>query len=482
MDARIQYTKTSDGATIAYWVMGDEGPTIVMPPPAHPWSHIEMELQIPEWRLWYELLAERYRIVRFDYRGSGLSERRLPTGLDDFVLDQEAVLERIGANENLVLFGCYYAGLVAMAYAAKHPEKVSHLILWCGFARVEDTRKTEFSKAFDALLDASYEMFTNTLANTVIGWDEGLPAHNMARYMQESIDHESIKTIWPQGATVDVTPLLPQIKAKTLQLQRKDFKFVTAAMARDLASQLPNSHVSFINGDSVAPYLDDVETPMRLIHEFLADHPDHKREDEEDEPIGGQPAGAFRTIVFTDIESSTAITQHLGDEKAQELLRRHNQIVRQALRDFGGEEIKHTGDGIMASFPAASRAIECALAIQRAFEEYNASLPARPEPVEGRGAAHGSTGSPRAATAAEPIRVRIGLNAGEPVAEDEDLFGTAVQLAARVCARAEAGEVLASNVVRELAAGKGFLFSDRGDVELRGFEDPVRLYEVRPGD
>ncbi len=119
----------------------------------------------------------------------------------------------------------------------------------------------------------------------------------------------------------------------------------------------------------------------------------------------------------------------------------------------------------MASFTSASRALECAIAIQRALDERNA---ARPEPAlsppKGR---------------AEEIRVRIGLNAGEPVAEEEDLFGTAVQLAARICAHGQPDEVLVSDVVRQLVAGKGFLFADRGDVALRGFEDPVRLFEVR---
>jgi len=155
------------------------------------------------------------------------------------------------------------------------------------------------------------------------------------------------------------------------------------------------------------------------------------------------------------MEGSTTLTQRLGDAKAQELLRTHNTIVRDALKAHSGSEIKHTGDGIMASFASASRALECAIAIQRAFAQHNESNPDT------------------------PIRVRIGLNAGAPVAEEADLFGTAVQLAARICAHAEPAEILAPIVVRELAAGKGFLFADRGDVALRGFEDPVRLYEVR---
>jgi len=135
-------------------------------------------------------------------------------------------------------------------------------------------------------------------------------------------------------------------------------------------------------------------------------------------------------------------------------VRTHNTIVREALRAHEGSEIKHTGDGIMAAFSSASGAIECAMAIQKACER---DVEAHPD---------------------APVRVRIGLNAGEPVAEAEDLFGTAVQMASRIAARAEAGQILVSDVVRQLAVGKGFLFSEEGDVVLRGFDDPVRLYRV----
>ena len=163
---------------------------------------------------------------------------------------------------------------------------------------------------------------------------------------------------------------------------------------------------------------------------------------------------AVRTILFTDLESSVATTQRLGDAKAMDLLRRHDALIRDALTNHNGSEIKHTGDGIMASFVAASAAVECSIAIQQAFHLHNEQHP------DG------------------PFHVRIGLCAGEPVMEHEDLFGTTVQLASRVCDCATPGEILIANVVRELCMGKGFLFSDREEQTLRGFEDPVRLHEV----
>jgi adenylate cyclase len=179
-------------------------------------------------------------------------------------------------------------------------------------------------------------------------------------------------------------------------------------------------------------------------------------EGEEAKQDGGTAApSGLVTILFTDIESSSALRQQLGDVGAQELVRVHNTIVRNALGAHAGSEIKHTGDGIMASFSSALGALECAVAIQRGVADHVA---AHPEASLG---------------------VYVGLNAGEPIAEERDLFGTSVDLARRLCDQAAPGEILVSNVVRELASGKGFLFADRGAAPLKGFEDPVRLYELR---
>ncbi|MDH3426186.1 MAG: DUF4242 domain-containing protein [Acidimicrobiia bacterium] len=164
---------------------------------------------------------------------------------------------------------------------------------------------------------------------------------------------------------------------------------------------------------------------------------------------------AFRTILFTDIEGSTAMTQELGDVAAMDVLRAHDGIVRTALADLDGREVKHTGDGIMASFESVAKGVECAIAILRALDEHNETSD------------HHSFG------------IRIGLSAGEPVTEGGDLFGAVVQLASRICDQASVSEILASNGVRELAIGKGFDFVDRGQISLKGFPEPVHIVEVR---
>ena len=163
---------------------------------------------------------------------------------------------------------------------------------------------------------------------------------------------------------------------------------------------------------------------------------------------------AIRTILFTDLEGSTAYTQKVGDEELMRMLRTHNAIVRGAIATSGGREVKHTGDGIMASFVAASRAVECAIAIQRAFTGYNEENPK------------------------EPMRVRIGMSAGEPVVENQDLFGASIQLARRVCDAADAGSILVSNVVLELCIGKTFEFQEKGEQALKGFDQPVKVHQV----
>jgi class 3 adenylate cyclase len=169
--------------------------------------------------------------------------------------------------------------------------------------------------------------------------------------------------------------------------------------------------------------------------------------------VDGSLDGGFRTVLFTDIIGSTTMTQDLGDEAAMDLLGVHDEIVRRELSARNGREVKHTGDGIMASFVSPSKAVEGSIAVQKALKDHNETAP-------------------------RPVEVRIGMSAGEPVGQAEDLFGTAVQLASRVCDTANAGEILVHNVIRDLCAGKDISFVDRGEIEFKGFAHPVRIHAV----
>ena len=445
METPIQYAQTADGVSIAFCTLGDGAPLVYAP---LFFSHIQLEWQFTEYRRWYQRLAARRMLIRYDGRGTGLSDRNIADySLDGNVLDLEAVVDRLGL-ERFALFGFYHTGLGAIVYATRHPERVTHLILWHAFARASDHFGSPQVEATHALLDKDWELFTETIAHDRLGWSQGEPADQFAALMRECVTPEYTKVFTRATREFDITALLPQLRVPTLLLHRRQYSRLPVDIARGVASRIPEARLVLLEGASLAPYLEDTDAVVRTIYEFLGE------EEEAEAKVEPPEAGAFRTILFTDVEGSTALTQRLGDAKARELLREHERMVREALKSHGGSEVKTMGDGFMASFSSATKALECAIAMQRAFAQHNESAP-------------------------EPINVRVGLNAGEPIAEDDDLFGTAVNLAARIAAEAEAGTILASDVVRQLVAGKDILFADRGEASLKGFDESVRLYELR---
>jgi class 3 adenylate cyclase len=218
-----------------------------------------------------------------------------------------------------------------------------------------------------------------------------------------------------------------------------------------------------------APSAEAAECVHREAHGMLAEKIIEVEPDVAEVFLGGtetNPAGAvllpgggpnerdpgIRTVLFTDIVNSTTITQSLGDEAAMAMLGVHDAIVREALSAVGGREVKHTGDGIMASFVSAAGAVRCAIQIQRELEKHGSANPHR------------------------SLKVRVGAAAGEPVEQNNDLFGSTVQLAARLCAHAQPEQILVSNAIAELCIGKGLMFEDLGEVDLKGFGSPVRTH------
>jgi len=455
MEQQIRFCTTSDGVRIAYATVG-EGPPLVR---VLGWfTHLEFEWKTPLWSSFNELMSSRHLLVRYDGRGMGLSDSRVEEfSPETYVRDLEAVVDAVGL-EKVALYGISQGGPTAVTYAVRHPDRVSHLILYGSFARVSwsETEKgreqlramlTLIRQGWGSDLPAFRQLFTNLFLP-----DADAPAIQAFNELQRvSASPEKAAALVEASSRLDVSAVLSQVRVPTLVAHRRGDAIAPFESGRELAAGIPGARFLPLEGRNHVPLPHEPEGEVlaRAIQEFLG-----TAQQTPDAPA----LPGLVTILFTDMEGSTSLTQRLGDAAAQELLRTHNGIIRDALKAHGGSEIKHTGDGLMASFGSASRALECAVAIQQAFAARNES------------------------EADTPLRVRIGLNAGEPVAEDEDLFGTAVQLAARVCARAQPGQVLAANVVRELAAGKGFLFADLGDVVLRGFEDPVRLYEVRGPD
>jgi class 3 adenylate cyclase len=430
----IQYATTSDGVSIAYATSGEGRPVVLMPEP--PLSHVQRQPgPIAEWARRFE---RELTFVVFDARGLGLSDREVTDlSLDARVKDLEAVAGRLN-GERFDLVAATYAVPPAVAYAVRHSDRVSHLVLHNPIARSADLRGVAATRALVQLLRRDWEMFTENVGAMVYGWGSK-DAQRFGAYMRSCVTEDLARRMYEAMDSDDVTHLLPEVSVPTLVLHG-GVKHVSVDIVRRIAASIDNARLMMVEPKQV------INAMSEFIGVQLSDTP----------PAAAEPEHRHETrslvsILFTDLASSTAITQRLGDAKAQELVRAHNTIVREALAAHDGTEIKHTGDGIMASFGSASGALECAVAIQRGVAGHDAAA----------------------------LAVKIGLNAGEPVAEESDLFGTAVQLARRVCDEASGGEILVSDVVRQLAAGKDFLFSDRGVADLKGFDEPVRLFEVR---
>jgi class 3 adenylate cyclase len=378
----------------------------------------------------------------------GMSQRdALDFSVDAAERDLEAVVGRLGV-ERFAILRLPSSGDIPFAYAARHPERVERLIIWEGHMISDDldAGRSRQIRAIEPVIDADWDLYVRVRARIIAGWD-GSNAPMIEEILRATHSPASLKAM--NGALLGANPLayLRDIRAPTVIFYRVGAR-AREDNARLFASRIGEAHVYAVREPSIGPYPNDsaIETMLNFLN------PDRLREAaSESRP---ETPGALRVILFTDVESHTAMMERLGDERGREVLREYEAITREALAAYGGAEAKTMGDGFMASFGSASRALECAIAIQRAFAARNES-------------------------ADEPLRVRVGLSAGEPIAEEADLFGASVIQAARILDQARGGEIVLANVVRELAAGKGFLFADRGEILLRGFEDAVRLYELK---
>ncbi len=444
MEPRIQYAKTDDGVSIAYATTG-EGPPLVMCPMTS--EQFSLFQQIPEAGRYYERLAKDRLLVQYDGRGTGLSDRNVKDfSLEARLRDLEAVVQSAGLSR-FALYADVFSGAIAITYAVRYQAHVSHLVLYGTSGRGADVIPRDRLIPLIELCRSNWELATQIFADASLRESQPEVAVKISKSLQAACTGEVRAEIMEQAYTIDVSDQLAQVKAPTLVVHRRGDANVPFRLGQQLAAGIPNAQLVQLEGTMHVPFLGDTDSVVSAIDKFL-------REGEAAQTqVGKLAADDVHTILFTDVEGSTALTNRLGDAKARELLREHERITREALKAHGGSEVKAMGDGFMASFSSATQGLECSIALQKAFAQRNTS-------------------------AEEEIRVRIGLNAGEPIAEDEDLFGTAVNMAARIAAKADAGEILVADVVRLLVAGKEFLFNDRGDTELRGFEDPVRVYEV----
>ena len=446
-EREVRYCTTEDGVRIAYCVEG-EGPALLMCQ-----MYVESMSatgRFEEGEQFRVKLGEGRQIIRYDLRGTGLSDRKpLDVTFEAQVLDIEAVVKACDLDR-FALWGCGLSGPRAITFAARHPEAVSHLILFDTYAAPSDVFTADFAASVIALIRTNWDMASQMLADISLRESHPEAALKAVEITRRSVDPEILARIFEEGyQTSDAGAAMGSVKAKTLVLHRVDDPAFLFSAGQRIASSIPGAQLVPLEGKESYHFLGDTSAVLAAVDRFLGDRTQAQAQGVVTSNFDNQ----MRTILFTDLVGHTAMMRRLGDEKGREVLREYERITRDVLKAHEGTEVKTMGDGFMASFGSVIRGVECAIDLQRSFEQWNS-------------------------VSREPMHVRVGLNAGEPIEEGGDLFGSTVILASRIAAAAQGGEVLASMAVRELCSGKGFLFADRGEHAMRGFEDPVRVFEV----
>ena len=275
---------TSDGVRIAYAKRG-RGPAVVWMPPL-PARHVELEWEQPGDRRWLEWLAGHYTLVQYDPRGLGLSDRTVACfSLDAFERDIEAVVDRVAAGP-VVLFAKVNAGPLAIAYAVRHPERVSHLVLWCATTRLADGIGNHLD-ALRGLAEQDWELFLQTAAHLVRGWSAGESAEHAVTLLRASLSPEVIPALVRDGFPIDVTDQLPLVRSPTLVCHRRGVTWVPMERAVELASSIPNARLALLEGTSMAMWSGGMSDVIHAFEDFMGGA-------ESDEVRASAPADAFR--------------------------------------------------------------------------------------------------------------------------------------------------------------------------------------------
>ncbi|MDP9236274.1 MAG: adenylate/guanylate cyclase domain-containing protein [Chloroflexota bacterium] len=446
MEPEIRYTTTADGVSVAYYTMGEGHPLFITSSVLY--SHLQRDT-LREYHRGGNGLGRGLQVVRYDARGTGLSDRHsLDFSMDARILDLEAVAERTKLKR-FAIFGLANGAPAAIAYAAGNPDRVSHLILSNAYARGRDALET--SRRWDSLrerADKQWEYYTLTLANANTGFRDSEAARKLASLYRESMTPESMRAFLAAQGAIDVTALLPRVAVPTLVMC--SFGGPTwLEWSREVASKIPDARFVTVTGRD-DPWWADEQT--RIVEEFLGVSQDASAI----APHTGSTGTAV--ILFTDIVASTALTERMGDAAFRDASRALDEQLRTAIRDAGGTPVdgKVLGDGVMATFLSASQAIAAALRCSEV-------------------------------SARSGLQLHLGIHAGDVIREADpggqsNVYGGAVNIASRICGLSAPGEILVSDVVRGMArSSAGVEFEDRGDQEMKGVGDAVRVYAIRKG-
>ncbi|HJR93425.1 MAG TPA: adenylate/guanylate cyclase domain-containing protein [Acidimicrobiia bacterium] len=437
---QVRFTRAGD-VDLAYHVMGEGRRDIVL---MIGWvSHIEVLWELPEARHFLERLAGMGRVVMFDKRGTGLSDRTSqPMSTADLVPDVLTVMDAVGM-EKAVLVGWVDAAALAIEVAARHPERVEALVLGEILATaVPDPTHPWGADAqiIEALAEAiesggwGEAILLPLIAPSVAGDERVLQWFKKLERMAATPSLAA--NLIRRTLTTDLRDLLPAVAAPTLVLHRRDAPFLPGEGVAWLARQVVDGRYAEVPGDEVPGYLGDVDALMDEIEEFL---------------LGTRTGAAgdrrVTTVLFSDVVGSTERLAAIGDRRWHDLLETHRSEARTIVTRFGGREVDTAGDGFLLSFDAPSPAIRCALAL-------------------------------RDSSLATGLELRIGLHIGEVVHQGGTLTGLAVHIGARVAAAAQPGEVLVSQTIRDMVVGSRFTLTSRGSRELKGVPGTWELWAV----
>lgn len=451
---RVQYARSGD-VSIAYLVVGEGPLDLVWVPGAV--SNVELLAEHPApgfreaQRAFFERLAAFARVVVFDKRGTGASDRvggiaSLETRMDDV----RAVMDAAGSTRAAVV-GVSEGGPLSLLFAATYPERTAALVVYGATPRSVWAPDWPWAEPVDEYMRLTEQWArswgTEESARTILEavelpvTDESVRQH--ASWQRLSASPGDLIMLERMNVEIDVRNVLPAIHVPTLILHRSGDEPLEPA--RWMAAQIPGAQFREAPGHIHMPYFGDSEFLLREIEDFLTGI----------HTAGGwappEPERVLATVLFTDLIGSTEKAIELGDRRWRDVLQQHHALVRQQLARFRGRELDTAGDGFFAAFDGPARAIRCACAI--------------PEAVHSLG-----------------LEVRAGLHTGECEVIDGKVGGIAVHIGARVAEQARPGEVLVSSTVRDLVAGSGIVFQDRGTATLKGIDEEWRLYAVQQLD
>jgi len=439
-----RYAKSGD-ASIAYQVVGDAPIDLVLVLGFA--THVELQWESRAFARFFERLSSFARLIVFDKRGTGLSDpvAEVPT-LEQRIDDVRAVMDAAG-SERAAFLGISEGGPTSVLFAATHPERVSALVLYGAMGRTTEAPDYPWASPADALRESAAEFIAPYWGQQAQGMVDlfapslaGDPdtVEFTARMERSAASPAMVQQIFEMFLDIDVRDVLPTIQVPTLVLHRRHDRVVNWRAGSELASRIPDARYVELSGIDHLPWAGDSDAVLGEIEEFLTGARSLP-----------EPDRVLATVMFTDIVGSTQRAAELGDARWRELLAAHQAAVRRELARFRGREVKTLGDGCLATFDGPARAIRCGQAIAQ-------------------GARSGG------------LEVRVGLHSGEVELIGDDVGGIAVHIAARLGAVAGPGEVLVSRTVKDLVAGSGIRFDDRGTTLLKGIPDEWRLFAAAP--